>query len=299
MTAKIPAKASTPNVPAVFTEDEFTAALRDSGFLPKSAGGSDFNRLVVKGTNIYSGDDIIAAYNQKTKEPALIVQLVGEPKQYQALWFSKSDDKDPQSNGGLAMAIDRPSIAGKFCKSHFDDPKENRRYAEDGSSCDECPVHPFVPRDQLPPEAKGKKCSWKADVDFRILEKTDDGVFAIADETIYTMSLSTTAVIEFFGSASKKKGDGMAGSVSPANTMVQIARLGMHLWGREGILKAKTMLALGGVICALHILPAHNEDKSRSWNVPSFVPLDIIEIAEQPALTTAQSDDVSTDDIPF
>lgn len=284
---------------AQFSEDEFTAALRASGFLAAASGGSDINRLVVKGTNIYSGDEIVAVYNQKTKEPALIVQLAGTPKQYQALWFSKSSDDDPTSNRGLAEAIGRPEIAGKFCKSHFDDPNEARRYSESGASCDECPVHPFVPRDQLPPEAKGKKCSWKADIEFWILEKDEEGNYIPSDKTLYTMSLATTGVIEFFGSSSKNR-DNLAGSVSPMHTMARTAKLGMQKWGTEGILKARTYLDLGGVICALHILPQSNDDKSRSWNVPSFDPIEILEIEEQPQLeTTEQADEAAAGDLPF
>lgn len=289
-----------PNVPALLSEDQFTAALRASGFLPSSSGGSEISRLVVKGTNVKFGDDIVAVYNQKTKEPALIVQLAGSPKQYQALWFSKLSDDDPQSNAGLAESIGRPEIAGKFCKSHFDDPTEARRYSETGASCDECPVHPFVPRDQLPPEAKGKKCSWKADLEFWILEKQEDGTYLRQDETLYTMTLSTTGIIEFVGSSSRNR-DNLAGSVSPMHTMGRIAKLGMQKWGIEGIQKAKTYLELGGVICGLHILEQENKSLGRSWNVPSFDPIDILEIEDQPQLETSEekADDAAVDDLPF
>lgn len=287
-------KGKAANVPALPPED-FEAALRAAGFLPTGSGGSDFNRLTVKGTNIVdSSDDIVAAYNQKTKEPALIVQLVGEPRQYQALWFHK--------DGKLAEAVGRPQIAGKFCKSHFDDETEARDYAEDGTPCRDCPVNPFVPISQLPPEADGKKCQWKADVEFKILEQKDDGTLGTSEEhgdTIFTMTLPTTAVIEFFGSNSKKKGDPLAGSVSPRSTMARLAELGFTKWGKEGILKAKTFYSLGGGIFALHILAASNEDRSRSWNVPSFDPLDILEIEEQPALETTADADVSDDSVPF
>jgi len=288
------------NLPALLSEDEFTAALRAHGFMPASAGGSEINRLVVKGTNIKSGDDIIAVYNPLKKEPALIVQLAGSPKEYQALWFSKITDDDPQSNAGLAEAIGRPEIAGKFCKSHFDDPTEARRYSETGASCDECPVHPFVPREQLPPEAKGKKCAWKADLEFWILEQQEDGTYQRTDDTLYTMTLATTGVIEFKGSSSRNR-DNLAGSVSQMHTMARIAKLGMQKWGVEGIQKAKTYLELGGVICGLHLLEQQNQDRSRSWTVPSFDPIDILEIEDQPQLeTTEQVDDAAAaSDLPF
>lgn len=289
-------KASSPNVPAVYTEDEFTAALRESGFLPTSAGGAEFNRLTVKGTNIVdSEDNIVAAYNQKTKEAALIVQLKGEPTQYQALWFDKQ--------GQLAAVADRPDMnGGGFCKSHFEVPSEARRYSDKGTSCDECLLHPFIPAKDLPilPDGtRAKKCSWKADVEFRILEKQDDGSLVVVDPTVFTMSLSTTSIMEFVGSSSKKN-NGMAGTVSPENTMVRIAKLGLQKWGKEGIQKAKSYLALGGVIAELHILPAKSEDGSKNWNVTSFNPIEILEVDEQPALTTAEAtDDISTDALPF
>ncbi len=300
MTKATTKPAAEPQLPALLSEDEFTAALRNSGFLPTSAGGSDINRLVVKGTNVKYGDEVIGFYNPKTKEPALIVQLAGSPKQYQALWFSKGSDDDPQSNAGLAEAIGRPEIAGRFCKSHFDDPTEARRYSESGASCDECPVHPFVPRDQLPPEAKGKKCAWKADLEFWILDKQDDGTFARTDETLYTMTLSTTGIIEFVGSSSKKR-DNLAGSVSPMHTMARIAKVGMQKWGVEGIQKAKTYLELGGVICGLHILEQENKQLGRSWTVPSFDPLDILEIDDQAQLETSEDagEPTASGDLPF
>ncbi|MGA7270465.1 MAG: hypothetical protein WB239_05270 [Acidimicrobiia bacterium] len=277
------------------SEDDFTAALREHGFLPAASGGSDFNRLTAKGTVIYNGEDIVAAYNPKTKEPALIVQLLRKPREYQSAWI----DKD----GVLAQFLGRPHMAGKFCKSHFDDPKEARKYAEDGTSCDECPIHPFVPRNDLPEEANGRKCAWKADVEFVILEKNDKDELQVVDPTVWTMSLATTAVIEFVGSSSKKKGDNLAGSVSQFNTMVRIAKLGVQKWGPAGIMKAMTYLELGGVICALRLLPMENKEMGRSWTVPSFEPIEILEVDEQAALPTSEkappASDVSTDDIPF
>ena len=289
--AKTPAN----NLPAVLEGDEFQKALAEHGFLNSSSGGTDFHRLTIKGTNIYEGDDLVAVYNQKTKEPALYVQLVDEPNQYQALWFDK--------NGILANAVGRPNVAGKFCKSHFNTPGEERNFAEDGTNCNACPVHPFVPKNQLPPEADDRKCAWKADIEFRILAKQEDGTLKAEDDTIYTMTLSTTGIIEFVGSGGRKN-DPMAGSVSPQNTNVQIAALGMKKWGPEGIAKAKLSLTLGGVICELHIPQANSEDGSRSWTVPSFKPIEILEPEEVQALpdSTAESKADGTADpeeIPF
>lgn len=295
------------NLPAVQSGNEWEEALRQAGFINAHSGVSDVNRLKITGQNVYNGDDLIASYNPKTKEPALIVQLMDRPEEYQALWWDKRENSHKHdSNGELAQIVGRdgsqpgiPSIEGRFCKSHFEKEDEARRFAEDGTSCDTCPVHPFVPKDQLPPEAKGKKCSWKADVKFRILEKNAEGLLEAVDDTIWTVSLSTTGVIEFIGSSGRKN-DPLAGSVSEKNTMAQIAMLGYQKWGQEGILKARTMLSLGGVICELHILPAKSQDGSIHWSVPSFRPIEILEQNEAPALPDTSGDGTVEDEsVPF
>lgn len=289
--------ATTPNVPAIPTDDIFTAALRDAGFLSAAGGGTDFNRIKVSGQNFVYGtdekgnDNIIASYNPVTKEPAMYVRIAGPITEYQKAWF----DKD----GDLARAVGRPEMAGKMCKSHFEDPKEARKFAMDGTSCDTCPIHPFVPKDQLPPEAKGKKCAWNADVEFYILDKQPDGTLAQTDNTLYTMSLSTTGVIEFKGSSSKKTSP-LAGSVSDENFMVKLAKLGIQKWGEKGILQAMSHYNLGGVIAELRSLPASSGDGAFKYNVTSFTPIEILEQEEQPALPgPALGEDDDSDDVPF
>lgn len=291
-TAAAAKQAANTNTPAVLDEDAFAAALREHGFLSAAGGGSDFNRIKVSGQNFVYGtdergnDNIIASYNPVTKEPALYVRIAGQPTEYQKAWF----DKD----GLLANAVGRPNKAGKMCKSHFDDPNEARKFSDDGTSCDTCPIHPFVPKDQLPDEAKGKKCAWNADVEFYILDKQPDGTLAAIDETLYTLSLSTTGVIEFKGSNSKKT-NALAGSVSDQNFMVKLAKLGMEKWGAPGILKAMSMFTLGGVIAEVRSLPASSGDGAFRYSVTSFTPIDILEVTEPTALPEATDDS----DVPF
>lgn len=293
------AAASTPNVPAVLDEDAFAAALREHGFLSAAGGGSDFNRIKVVGQNFVFGtdergnDNIIASYNPVTKEPALYVRIAGQPTEYQKAWF----DKD----GELARAVGRPQAAGKMCKSHFDDPNEARKFGAtsvDRASCDECPIHPFVPKDQLPEEAKGKKCAWNADIEFYILDKQEDGTLAAIDETLYTLSLSTTGVIEFKGSNSKKT-SALAGSVSDQNFMVKLAKLGMEKWGAPGILKAMSYFNLGGVVAEVRSLPASSGDGAFRYSVTSFTPIDILEVEEPAALPGSADDSGDPDEVPF
>jgi len=283
----------TANVPALASDDIFTTALRDAGFLSPISAGTDFHRIKVQGQNFLYNDEILASYNAKTKEPALYVRIAGAISEYQANWF----DKD----GNLARAVGRPAIAGKMCKSHFDDPNEARKFAMDGTSCDACPVHPFVPKDQLPDEANEKKCAWKADIDLYILDKQEDGTLKPVDETLYTMTLPTTAVIEFKGSSSKKT-TSMAGSVSPENFMVKLARLGIEKWGEKGLLQALTYFNLGGVVAEVRPLPASSNDGAFSYNVVSFTPIDILEMddtAALPAPTEETKAPIADEDVPF
>ena len=291
-----------PMLPAMASEDSFTAALREAGFLSAASGGTDFNRIKVSGQNFVYGtdekgnDNIIASYNPVTKEPAMYVRIAGPITEYQKAWF----DKD----GELARAVGRPDSAGKMCKSHFDDANEARKFSApiNGQrySCDECPIHPFVPKDQLPPEAKGKKCAWNADIDFFILDKQPDGTLAQTDQTLYTMSLSTTGVIEFKGSSSKKT-SALSGSVSDENFMVKLAKLGITKWGEKGILQAMSNYHLGAVVAELRSLPTSSADGAFKYNVTSFTPIDILDLEEQPALPAAsdESDSGDPDDVPF
>jgi hypothetical protein len=283
-------KAEEPQLPALAgNEDAFTAALREAGFLSPASAGSDFHRVKLDGQNLTYEGEVIGSYNAKTKEPALYIRLAGEATEYQAAWISEA----------LAIAIDRPALAKKMCKSHFNDPNEARKMSDRGYSCDTCPIHPLMPKTDLPPEADEKRCSWKADIDFYILEKQTDGTLKQVDETLYTMSLATTAVIEYKGSGGNKTpGAALKGSVSPENFKVQLAKLGMAKWGEKGILMAKTYEAAGGVIAEVHILRGQSPDGSRSYPVVSLKPIDILEMEEAPALpdTSGAAED---DEPPF
>lgn len=287
-------KGSSENLPAAMPQDEFTAALIAAGFITPSMGGVEFHRIKVQGSNLVYNDEIIASYNAKTQEPALFIQLTKRPEELQSFFFPKPGEE----GGELAQAVGRPEIAGHFCRSYFDNPDQARHHAEDGTACDSCPVHPFMPYDKLPKEANHKRCSWRGEIEFRIVDKNEDGSFAVNDDTIYSMSLPTTAMIEFKGSSSRKS-DGMAGSVSAENTMVKLAKLGIAKWGKAGILKAGTMLDLGGCIFGLHIRPAKSNDGARSYNVVSLDPIAILEVEEQGALATSEASDAGEDNLPF
>jgi hypothetical protein len=302
---------SNPNVPAVLSDEELKQKLAaHGGFLNTNIGSTDFHRITAKGNNLIYNKDIIASYNLKTKEPALIVKLADMPVEYQSMWFGKE----------LARAVGRdgtvegvPDISNRFCKSHFDDPNEARKYAEDGTSCTTCPVNPYRDPASLPTEAKqqdgASKCSWKADIEFQILDRNEDGTYNSEDQTIYTMSLPTTGIIEFKGSSSRKANP-MEGSVSAEHFMVQLAKLGFAKWGDDGLAKAHAALTSGGVIAELHIPMATTQDGSKNYSVVSFKPIDIMDPEEQtalpdksakdvPALETSDVGAVEDDDVPF
>lgn len=296
------------NTPAVMSPDDLTKALMAAGFLNKSAN-SDFNRITAKGSNLIYDKQVIASYNEKTKEPALYIQLTDIPVEYQSMWFTKELARAVGRDGSVPGV---PDISGRFCKSHFDDPNEARKYAEDGTECESCPVNPFKSYASLPQEAKDQdgasKCAWKGDIEFYILEKNEDGTFRADDKTLYTMSLPTTGIIEFKGSSSKKSNP-LAGSVSPEHFMVQLAKLGMEKWGQEGLLKAHTYLRLGGVIAEMRLPMTETQDGTKTYNVVSLKPVEILEVSEQAALpdtsekkpeAEATTDEViEDDDIPF
>lgn len=294
-----------PNTPALPTGDDLSRALMEAGFLNKASGGSDFNRISAKGSNLIYNKEVIASYNERTKEPALLVQLTDMPVEYQAMWFTAE----------LAEAVGRPEVANHFCKSHFDDPTEAREwseaYGEEGKrqNCRTCPVNPWKKPGELPPEAKAQegasKCAWKGDLEFRIIEKQEDGSYASTDETLYTMTLPTTGIIEFKGSNSRKA-DPMAGSISAEHFMVKLAKLGMAKWGvQEGLKKAHASLQNGGVIAALRIPMQSTQDGSKSYNIVSFEPIEILDLEPQAQLpenmieNKAQGTAEDENDLPF
>lgn len=296
------------NTPAVVSDADFQAAFLKSGLANRLDGGSEFNRITAKGQNLVYNKEVIASYNAKTKEPALLVQLTDMPVEYQAMWFTAE----------LAEAVGRPEVANRFCKSHFDDPAEAREwseaYGEEGKrqNCRTCPVNPFKKPGELPPEAKAQegasKCAWKGDIEFRIIDQQEDGTFASTDETVYTMTLPTTGIIEFKGSNSRKA-DPMAGSVSAEHFMVKLAKMGMSKWGLEdGLKKAQESLQNGGVIAALRIPMKDTQDGSKSYSIVSFDPIEILEVEAQAQLpepeakalgTAEDTEDGDATDLPF
>lgn len=280
-----PTRTAASNLPApvALTNEDFTAALKTAGFI-ESGGGGEFHRIKVDGTTFYAGDEMYIS-NPKTGAPAFLAQIVDSPIEYQANWFNE--------DGVLARALNRPEIAGKMCKSHFEDPAQAREYAEDGTPCRSCPINPFIKKDLLPVEAKGFKCSWRGDLQLRIL--SDEGT--LVDETIWTISLPTTGMIEFKGTSR----DAEKGHVGELNFMQKLVRLGASLTPEqpsEGLMKALTALRLGGVIAEVRSVPVQSPTGNR-YNVVQLTPIQILDVTDANPALAAGTDTTETDDLPF
>jgi len=149
--------------------------------------------MKTSGTNFVTDDDMWMT-NTKSGEPAFVARLLNPPVQYQAFYFNAAD----------AAEAGRPEMEKRFCKSHYDNPNENREFGTNGASCRACPFNPFG--------NKRPKCSWKGDIAFQIIP--DDGVLK-GDEPIYSLTLSTTGMIEYRGT----RKDNVGGSVTDKNFM--------------------------------------------------------------------------------
>jgi hypothetical protein len=264
------------------SQADLTALLRASGLVEENRDA--INRVKMDGFAFHFGEDDIRISNPKGPKPAFRARLLDVPVEYQAAWI---DEK-------LAEAIGRPNAAKSFCKSFFADERQARHYAEDGTDCRTCPIGPFVKKQDLPPEAEGKRCAWKGDVMFQLLD--DNG--EISDPTVWTLTMSTTGIIEFKGTGK----DPVAGSVSELNFMQKLLRLGQGIGDDPmlGINKVLTALPLGGIIADCYSLSAESDDKKMRWNVPSWEPVGVIDVDTTPALEAgAPAATGNPDDLPF
>jgi hypothetical protein len=276
------------------TADEVTKILQGLGVLEVQR--SEFHRIKVDGA-VFDVDGTPYVSNPRTNSPAFVARIVAPPEQYQALWHDIE----------LATALDRPSAIDKFCKSHFNNPDEARKVSDLGFSCEACPVAPWKRDNEY-----GKKCAWKGDIQLQMVDpatgqfftKDEDGK-TVPDDTIYTLTLSTTAMIEWQGTSRDPK----AGNVSPFNFIHKLANYGMEQSDdpNAGIVAAINALGLGLVVAEWRSLKASSSDGARTWYVPSATPIMILDYEEvpqlPPATVTAPSKDeldlIETDDLPF
>lgn len=268
----------------VLSPEQITALLRGGGFIEAENASFGYQRVKVNGTTFHIGDEVYVS-NPKKKEPAFVALIVETPKQYQARYF------DPEKAGDMRLldTMDRPHLAGTFCKSFFDEPGQAREKNESGDSCKTCIVNPFVPKAKVPEDANGKKCQWRGELLLRVL---DDERKVINDEVVM-VDLSTTAMMEWQGLSS----DPVKGYISDVNFMQRLAQLGMEKSPENptaGIYKALSALKLGGVIAEVRAI--QTSSGGNNFSVVQFIPIDFIDVDVKPAIETTADPDP---DLPF
>lgn len=270
---------------ATLTADEITALLQGAGVV--DTANNTFNRMKVDGSMFVAGDEVYP-YNPVKGEPAFIARIVAPPDQYQGFWFNEK----------TATFANRPDMANRMCKSYYDVPNQARKFSENGASCDACPFNPFRP---APLEGEGH-CQWKGDLNLQILPP--DGVLT-GEETIWTLTLSMTGMIEWRGTRKNPS----SGSASEFNFMHKLANFAVSQaaeWGvtpQEAIATALTSYNLGGVAAEFRLVRQQSDDKSRSWNVVSATPIYVEPLTEDsaPAIEAGELGDevIDGEAIPF
>lgn len=281
--------------PANLSPEAIQQAMIAAGLITPGSGGADFNRVRIDGTRFTFGgtkdEPEFVIDSPSSGAPAFRAQLLADVVEYYGRYFDETD-------AGLA---NRPGIANKMCKSHTADPQEAGDLAEDGTACRSCPVSHFITKreeDRLPfwNGRVAKKCSWMGDLEFRLLD--EDG--KVSDDRIWTLSLTPTGMIEWQGSF----GDKSKGYISDQSSKQKLALLAITKAPADpaNAIKAATFaLHNGGVLVEGRILRAAvGENK---FSVPSFTPIDIIEVegeSDAPAIaTTEQPSDDNPSGVPF
>ena len=238
-----------------FSAEDITAALQSAGAIDEEQ--ERVERVKLDGSTFVATDDNIWVSNPKTQEPAFVARIMGPPAQFQAFWFTPE----------LAAQAGRDDMAaGGFCKSYYDNPAEAREHGTNGASCRSCLFNPFG--DSRP------KCSWKGDIQFQVVP--EDGTLT-GEETVYTMTLSTTGMIQWKGTRKAPN----EGSVTNKNFMFMLAELALKNapeWGKtpqEAIRIALNALNEGLVAANFRIVRATNENNGNTWSVPVVEPVHI------------------------
>jgi hypothetical protein len=254
------------------SDDEITKFLQSQGYIPEG-NGSSLQRMQVNGTTFIAGDDVYT-YNARTNQPAFVARIVRRVEQFQGLWWTEDH----------ARLGNRPHLAGQYSKSYFDNPEQARERNQFGDSCRECVFGPFLK--QVPDDLS--KCQWRGDLERQIIGPSGqlDGT-----EPIWSLTLSTTAMIEFVGTKRAKT----AGSVSDYNFLHKLAKLGADENPdnpSQGMFRAFRAYENGGVVVEARLPTQTSQDGSRKWQVPSFEPIAIVDFEETEALAIeAAADD--------
>lgn len=270
-------------VTAPLSPEDITAVLAASGAIDEADMG--YIRMKVQGTNFVTDDDVWMT-NVKTGEAAFVGRLLAPPVQYQGFYF----------DAATAEKAGRPEMAKRFCKSHYNNPNENRQHGTNGAPCRPCIVNPFG--------TTSPKCSWRGDLNFQMVP--EDGPMT-GDEPIFSITLSLTGMIEWKGTRKNPNG----GSVSDKNFMYKLAELSLisaEEWGvtqEQAIITGLSALNEGLVAAEFRSLDAHNEESGFDWNVISLTPIHVQQPQATPAIESGEDspgDEAATenfDDLPF
>lgn len=235
-------------VAPVVDEAQITALLRGAGAIAAPSEGG-IKRMQIDGSTFVAGDQLYP-YNARTKAPAFTARIVEPVIEYQGFFFDKPH----------AEYASRPHMEGKFCKSYFDVDGQRREYAEDGTKCRECPVMPFLKTEDTP---LGRKCQWKADLRLQIVP--DSGELT-GEEPVWVLTLPTTSVIEFKGTAREP----VKGALTDKTFMHKLALLAVQQNADNpdlAVLKALTAYHQGLVVAQFRLPRATSADGSRTWPV--------------------------------
>lgn len=264
----------------VMTNEDITAKLRELGFV-ESDQGSGVGRIKVDGLAFNVGDEMYIS-NPKTGAYAFQARILDVPAEYQGVWLTPE----------LATIIGRPEDTNTYCKSRFGVEGEDRKFSHSGADCNRCPIGPYVRKDALPAGAD-TKCKWRGELSLQIL----DAQGQLSDETVWTLDLPTTGMIEFKGIGREPQ----KGHIGEFNFTQLLARMGAESNPenpQQGFMRALTALRLGGVIAEVRSVPTQSENGGNRYNVIQFKPVQILDV-DAPAEGAPALESGNSDDLPF
>lgn len=258
-------------VPATLSHEDLMALLGAHGAVAQPQ--NDFHRMKLDGGVLVTDDGEL--FPPQKNAPSVRLRIVKPPVYYNAIFLT-----DKGTDGFNAAQIGRGDLNGRFTRK-YDDPNEQ--------AADTNPANEVY--DQVS-AALGGRGQFKGDLLVQIVPPSGE---MTGDETVYTLSLSTTSIFEWRGSARNPEG----GTVSDKNFMVRLGEFAINAAVEAGVeadqiprhvVDALTSLRLGGVVADVYILRASNPDNGQSWPVLSFVPVYVEPPDGAPALTAGDTD---------
>jgi hypothetical protein len=275
------------------SNEDLMALLQQSGMV--SSGGTEYHRITILNGMLVSdpGTDKEEKYppTDRGRGPAMRVRIVSAPVYYNQFFLSEDE-----SRGGFdARKIGRGDLNGRSCRKYDDAAEQaNDQYAH---------LDAYEQVSSYLTNERGSQYpirgQFRADLQVQIMP--DDGQFK-GDETIYTLSLSTTGALDFRGTTKNPSG----GVVQDKNFIVQLGEFAIAEAAandkdpRLVVVQALEALRLGNVVADIYLMQSSNPENGNVWTVPAFKPVFVDFDGEAPALTTGGAvNDTTTDEIPF